>query len=173
MPVALDKKAISMGVFAVLAATFVCVKLLWRHGVCVEVFPDGSEKTLYGKDCDLLLAAYTVEENQSLNSIPRPHLQVLNYPSTTPQSFEASLDNTSELSVFPQRRPRKLRIRRLTPGGRPKLNFRATVAHASQITSRTKKITSGSNAKVKTFPLRRQLLRNSPSWKYDDGGNEA
>ena len=173
MPLALDKKAISIGVLAVLAATSVCVKLLWQQEVCVEVFPDGSKKTLYDKDCDLLLAAYTFEENQGLNPSPRRHLEVLKYPLTTPRSFEAALDDTSELSVFPQRRSRRLRIRRVTRGDRPKLNFRATVAHASHITSLTKKIIPGSNAKVKTFALRGRLLKSWATRKYDDGGNEA
>src|SRR5689334_3511354 len=114
MPVALEKKAITIGVFAVLVASTVGVTYLWRGGSCVEVFSEGSGKTLYGKDCDLLLAAYTAEENQGLNSTPRRPLEVLRYPATAPRRFEASLNGTSELSVFPQRSSGKVKIRRLT-----------------------------------------------------------
>lgn len=167
MPVALAKKAITIGVFAVLVASTVGVTYLWRRGSCVEFFADGTEKTLYGRDCELLLALYTAEENQGLNSTPREPLEVLRYPATAPRSFEASLNDTSELSVFPQHRPQKLKIRRLTRGNRPKLKFKATVARAL-----TKKITP-SNARVKALALRGHPLRNWASRKYGYGDNEV
>ena len=174
MPVASDNKAISIGVLAVLVATTVCAKFLGRQGICVEVFPDGSSKTLYGKDWDLLLAVYTAsEENLGLNSSPERHEEVLKHPSTPRRSFQFSPDTTSPLliatSSSPQRRQRTFGRR----GYRQKLNVRATAARASKRTLLAKKITSGTDARKKTYALRR---RSRLAWalrKYRYGGNEA
>jgi hypothetical protein len=45
--------AIGVGVLAVLGASTAYANWKWQQGVCVRYYPDGSEKMLYGKDCDL------------------------------------------------------------------------------------------------------------------------
>lgn len=45
--------AIGVGVLAVFGASTAYANWKWQQGVCVRYYPDGSEKVLYGKDCDL------------------------------------------------------------------------------------------------------------------------
>ncbi len=44
---------IGIGLIAILGASTAYANWQWRQGVCVEYYPDGSEKMLYGKDCNL------------------------------------------------------------------------------------------------------------------------
>jgi hypothetical protein len=171
MSVASEKKAISIGVLAVLVATTVCAKHLWQRGSCVEIFPNGSEKILYGKACDLLLSVYaTSEENLGLNSSLQRHLEVSPMPSAHPRNAP---EHPSKLliatSTPPQRRPRTFGTRAY----RPKRNVKATIARTSKRTLLAKNFTSGTDARVKTVVLRRQERLKWALRKYGYGDNEG